>query len=160
MWMHGKRPDGSADLPPVPEKQPIVIRRGTFMATLYDIVSLLDLPLVNVRELWKIMFGAADENEDTIGAIREWLPKAIDRTKEQQAAYTITLDSERMAAETARRTIAAFGSIATKAQKKAVTEAGKRVRSAAQNLKTATAAHERAKKLQIIFTQMAARARI
>jgi len=117
------------------DKQPIIIKRGTFVCTIYDVGSLMELPLANVRKLWKIMLDAAWENEETISTIRAWLTAAIDQTKEQQMAYANLLDGERTAAETVRRTVAAFGS-------------------------AATTDHERAKKLQTIFTEMAVKARI
>lgn len=142
------------------EKQPIIIRRGTFVGTLYDVGSLMELPLANIRKLWKIMFDAAYENEDTIAIIRAWLPRAIEQTAERLDAYKTILSGERAAAETVRSTVAAFGSTATKEQKQAVTKAQKRVKSAEGAVKTATAAQIRAHKLQTIFNDMAAKAKL
>lgn len=59
------------------DKQPIVIQRGSFVCTIYDVENLMALPLANVRKLWKIMFSAEQENRDTIKTIREWLPSLV-----------------------------------------------------------------------------------
>jgi hypothetical protein len=78
MWMHGKRPDGTADLPPtVPDKRPIAIKRDRFVATIYDVGNLMDFPMTNLRKLWAIMFDAPVDNEQTIAVIRDWLPAFV-----------------------------------------------------------------------------------
>ena len=59
------------------DMQPITIRRGTFVCNIYDVGNLMRLPLANVRKLWKIMFSAQYENEETIQLIKDWLPTFI-----------------------------------------------------------------------------------
>ncbi len=139
---------------------PIVIKWRAFNVRIYDVNSLLKLPLANVRKLWRLMFDAIPDNEMTIGTIREWLPEAVASTKEQHEARRMMLDGERLAAENVRRTVATFGSVATKEQKAAVIEARQRVKYAEGNAKAAATQHERAKKLQTIFNEMAAKAKI
>lgn len=67
---------------PPQEKEPFTVVQGTFHLELYDINSLLCLPLTNLRKIWKIMFSAAWENEQTIKQVRDWLPRAAASTKE------------------------------------------------------------------------------
>ena len=69
-YLHGGEPD------PAQEKEPFVVVQGTFKLRLYDINSLSDLPLTNLRKIWKIMFSAAWENEQTVEQVRVWLPRA------------------------------------------------------------------------------------
>lgn len=70
---------------PAPRKklEPFEVVQGSFRAHLYDINSLLDLPLANVRKLWKIMFSAAWENENAIEQVRNWLPRATENAAER-----------------------------------------------------------------------------
>lgn len=134
--------------------QPVTIKRGSFEAQLYDVGYLMDLPLANIRRLWKIMFDTADENRDAIAAIQEWLPNAIVNT---EAATRKALDSYRQTAketEDIRRTVAAFGSVATKDQKTALANAQRRLKAAEKRATAAKAKHERAKKLQTIFNEI------
>lgn len=79
---------------PAPRKElePFNVVRDTFHAQLYDINSLLDLPLANVRKLWKIMFSAAWENENAIKQVQDWLPRAA-----ENAAEGIRLAEENLA---------------------------------------------------------------
>ncbi len=135
-------------------KQPITIQRGTFVCTLYDIGNLMELPLANLRKLWKIMFSAAYENEETIHKTRDWLPVNIDgakrRTQERQAAFQqAAQETERL-----RRTVATFGSVATKEQKAALATAQRQLKAAEKAVKTAKAAHVKAQKLQNIFNEL------
>ena len=91
-------------------KQSIVIKRGTFEGTLYDINSLVDLPLANMRKLWKIMFDAAWENELTISLIRDWLPEKITDTKTRIQQFEDELARAKADAESKRRAVASWGS--------------------------------------------------
>ena len=175
------------------EKQPIIIRRGTFVGTLYDVGSLMELPLANTRKLWKIMLDAADENEETIATVRAWLPQAVAEAKSSIPPLEEELTAAKRDAEAKRRTVAAMGTILmerititkrelARAKKKRLpaeklatyqeaydralrpkTEhqlAEKEVTRIAGALKAANAAHEQAKKLQTIFAEMAAKAKL
>lgn len=87
-------------------KQPITIKRGTFVCDIYDVGNLMRLPLANVRKLWKIMFSAADENRDTIQTIKDWLPvfvaECADRIHQEEAALaTAKADAARAHSESA-----------------------------------------------------------
>jgi hypothetical protein len=140
------------------DKQPIIIRRGTFVCTLYDVGNLMELPLANLRKLWKIMFDAADENTDTIAAIRDWLPANLTETGKQLRAEQCSLTLSGQQVETQRRTVAAFGTMATKEQKDALTLAQRAFRKAEKRMTIAKAAQIKARKLQSIFNEMAQRA--
>lgn len=69
---------------PTPRKElePFDVVQGSFHAQLYDINSLLDLPLANVRKLWKTMLSATWENEKSIDQVRGWLPRAAENAAE------------------------------------------------------------------------------
>lgn len=134
-------------------KRPITIRRGSFVCTLYDVGNFTELPLANVRKLWKIMFSADDENLETIEVIRAWLPTAITDaenlvTQKQNARRAIA-----GAVEIARQTVAAFGSMATKEQKETLQTARRTLKYIEKELRITRAAHGKAQKLQAIFTE-------
>ena len=124
---------------PTPRKElePFDVVQGSFHAQLYDINSLLDLPLANVRKLWKIMLSAAWENEKSIEQVRGWLPRAA-----ENAAADIRL--------------------AENALKDAKTAAAARhaVKDAQRRLTNCKARQEKVQKLQAIFDDMAAKAKI
>ena len=67
-YLHG----GSTD-PPREYAPPVVIRQDRFVCELRDLDVFLELPITNVRKLWKIMFDSAWENGDAIDAICDWL---------------------------------------------------------------------------------------
>lgn len=93
-YLHGNAPD------PPPEKEPFIVVQGKFNLRLYDINSLPDLPLTNLRKIWKIMFSAAWENEQTIEQVRIWLPRAAVRIAEDiQAAQDALKDAKATAAK-------------------------------------------------------------
>lgn len=144
----------------MPKERPIVIRRGTFVCTLYDIGNLMKLPLATIRKLWKIMFDTAYQNEDTIAAICNWLPLIKEQTAEHLAAQKVWCDEESAAERIAQSNLACFGTVATKEHKQAVKDARRRVKSAEGAVKAATAAQTRAHKLQNIFNDMAAKAKL
>lgn len=135
-------------------KQPITIRRGTFVCTLYDIGNLMELPLANLRKLWKIMFSEAWENEETIQMTRDWLPVNVEWRKERLTSREGLLVCERENTENERRTVAMFGSVATKEQKAALATAKKRLTAAEKAVRNAKADHLKAQKLQTIFNEM------
>ena len=135
--------------------QPITIKQGSFEAQLYDVDNLMELPLANLRKLWKIMLDTEDENREAIAAIREWLPSNITNA---HAAIHTAQDRYKQAArdaETIRREVAAFGSMVTKEQKAMLKAANSRLKSTEQRLKAARDRHDRANKLLSIFNEMA-----
>lgn len=92
IYLHGE---------PAPRKElePFDVVQGSFHAQLYDINSLLDLPLANVRKLWKIMLSAAWENEKSIEQVRSWLPRAAENAAEDiQLAENALKDAKTAAA--------------------------------------------------------------
>ena len=119
-------------------KQPITIKRGTFVCTLYDVGNLMELPLANLRKLWKLMFSEAWENRETIQMIRDWLP--------------VNLENKEL--ERVRREVAAFGSVATKEQKAAHAAARREHKAAERADRAAKAARVKAEKLQTIFNEL------
>ena len=124
---------------PTPRKElePFDVVQGSFHAQLYDINSLLDLPLANVRKLWKIMLSAAWENEKSIDQVRGWLPRAA-----ENAAVDIRLAEN--ALEDAKTAAAARHA----------------VKDAQRRLTNCKARQEKVQKLQAIFDDMAAKAKI
>lgn len=134
--------------------QPITIKHGTFTAQIYDVSYLMDLSWVKLRRLWKLMFETTSENSDAIDTIRAWLPTIIANTekaihKEQDVYKPIAAE-----AESARRTVAVFGSMVTKEQQTSFKNAAKRVQLAEKHIKIAKARHDRANKIQTVFNEM------
>ncbi len=138
--------------------QRLVIRGGTSVTTIFDINSLLDFTYVNLRKLWRFMFNNAWENRESITQIREWLPQAIAENEKRQAAYKIALAAQRSETESIRRSVEAYGSMATETQRKRLKESIRYVKAAESRAKSAKARYERAEKLLSIFTDMATKA--
>ena len=104
MFLHG-------DLPDRPEPMhPLTIRRGSFESTLYDIDSLLEMPLTNLRKLWGIMFDTAWENDLAISMIRDWLPSKIAEIEKDIKRLEYDLPRLILDADEKRRAVAAWGS--------------------------------------------------
>jgi hypothetical protein len=135
-------------------KQPITTQRGTFVCTIYDVSNLMELPLANIRKLWKIMLSADYENRETIQMIRDWLPANIESTEKCALELQGSLQQAAQDAERLRREVEVFGSVATKEQKAAYAAARRKLRTVEKMVKAAKAAHVKAQKLQTIFTSM------
>lgn len=138
----------------MPDKQPITIQRGSFVCTLFDINNLMELPLANLRKLWKIMFSATSENAESIHTITAWLPLNVSNAKSHVTAVQDILQQTAQEMESLCSTVAAFGSVATKEQKAALIAAKRKHKAAEKDVKTAKNQQERAKKLQIIFNEL------
>lgn len=132
-------------------KQPITIQRGSFVCTIYDVGNLMELPLANIRKLWKIMFSADYENRETIQMIRDWLPVNVESLKKHAQELQGSLQQAVQDAERLRREVEVFGSAVTKEQKAAHTAARRRLKTVEKAVKTAKADHAKAQKLQTIF---------
>lgn len=135
-------------------KQPITIQRGTFVCTIYDVSNLMELPLANIRKLWKIMLSADYENRETIQMIRDWLPANVESVKKHTQELQGSLQQAAQDAERLRREVEVFGSAATKEQKAAHAAARRKLRTIEKAVKAAKADHVKAQKLQTIFTSM------
>lgn len=140
---------------PTPRKElePFDVVQGSFHAQLYDINSLLDLPLANVRKLWKIMLSAAWENEKSIEQVRGWLPRAA-----ENAAEDIRLAEN--ALKDAKTAAAARHSDSAIQHRDAPRLADRAVKDAQRHLTNCKARREKVQKLQAIFDDMAAKAKI
>lgn len=138
----------------MPDKQPITIQRGSFVCTIYDVENLMALPLANIRKLWKIMFSADYENENTLQTIRDWLPSTVESAKTTAHDEQARLEQVTQYVSALRSKVAAFGSMATKEQKAELREASTVLRYAEKLAKDSKARHERAKKLQTIFNDL------
>lgn len=136
------------------DNQPITIRSGPFTCTIYQIGKLLELPLKNIRKLCKIIFSAVWENEETIGVIRVWLPAYLADTGNLIDVNEDNVKQAASEAESLRRTVSAFGSVATKEQKAALIAAGRKVKAAEKALKTTKSCYTKAQKTQAIFNEM------
>ncbi|MDL2318092.1 hypothetical protein LJC74_03230 [Eubacteriales bacterium OttesenSCG-928-A19] len=90
--------------------QSLIIKNGKFTARLYEVSSLLVLPLANIRKLWKLMFDEAWSNAETIATIEDWLPQA----QLEEASRQLRLEGEaitaRQEAEAKRQYVEALGS--------------------------------------------------
>lgn len=126
-------------------KVPIVIRSGSFTCTLYDINDLFRLPISSLRTLWRIMFDALNENEETVQKIKTWLPSAVIERKARQTVCMADLKSK-------QREVAAYGGAATKEQKRCVKEAECTLRAAIKE-------SDHAVKIQQIFNDFTNRTR-
>lgn len=181
---------------PAPRKElePFDVVQGSFHAQLYDINSLLDLPLANVRKLWKIMLSAAWENEKSIEQVRSWLPRAAENAAEDiQLAENALKDAKTAAAarhsENAamgdgywQKTVTDLKRMLKNAKAKKATAsvidkithnldsaiqhrdaprlADRAVEDAQRRLTNCKARQEKVQKLQVIFNDMAAKAKI
>jgi hypothetical protein len=135
-------------------KRPITIKRGTFVCTLYDVGNLMELPLANLRKLWKLMFSEAWENRETIQMIRDWLPVNIKDAEQSARALQDTLQQSTQELEQRRREVEMFGSVVTKEQKAAHAAARREHKAAERADRAAKAARVKAEKLQTIFNEM------
>lgn len=79
-------------------KEPFVIVRDTFNLRIHDVDSLQNLPLTTVRKMWKIMFSAPWENEQTIEQVRHWLSTVIAKRKDRIPQAEAALKSAKAAA--------------------------------------------------------------
>lgn len=181
---------------PAPRKElePFDVVQGSFHAQLYDINSLLDLPLANVRKLWKIMLSAAWENEKSIDQVRGWLPRAAENAAEDIRLAENALKDAKTAAAARHSENAAMGdgywqktvtdlkrmlknAKAKKAPASVINKitrnldsaiqhrdapklADRAVRNAQRRLTNCKARQEKLQKLQAIFDDMAAKAKI
>lgn len=154
---------------PTPRKElePFDVVQGSFHAQLYDINSLLDLPLANVRKLWKIMLSAAWENEKSIEQVRGWLPRAAENAAEDiRLAENALKDAKTAAAARHRRASASVIDNITRNLDSAIQHrdaprlADRAVKDAQRRLTNCKARREKVQKLQAIFDDMAAKAKI
>ena len=51
----------------------ITIKNNRFVGTIYNVNSFLEMPVKNIRKLWKLMFDEAWNNEETIQTVKRWL---------------------------------------------------------------------------------------
>ena len=114
----------------------------------------MELPLANLRKLWKLMFSEAWENRETIQMIRDWLPVNLENTERRAREMQDTLQQSTKELERVRREVAAFGSIATKEQKAAHAAARREHKAAERADRAAKAARVKAEKLQTIFNEL------
>lgn len=65
----------------------IVIKNNRFVCRIYDMDSFIEMPLKNVRKLWKLMFAETWRNEESIERLKQWIPNTLARVgNEVQAA--------------------------------------------------------------------------
>jgi len=51
----------------------ITIKNNRFVCTIYNANSFLEMPLKNIRKLWKLMFDEAWNNVEAIEIVKRWL---------------------------------------------------------------------------------------
>ena len=117
--------------------------------------SFIEMPLKNVRKLWKLMFAEPWRNEISIENLRQWLPNIHAQLGAEMATNEFALVQASQKAEELRRTAAAFGShkLGAKARKAAM-EAKGDVRRADSALRQSKRDVEKAEKLQRLFVEI------
>lgn len=113
---------------------------------LRDLDVFMEMPLGNIRKLWRWMFKDISRNSEPIAAIREWLPNIIAET----GADVSKAEAEKV------RTWNVFTSC-PEWQKDAIKKARKDMRDADARFKEARREHERANKLKNIFNEFLAK---
>lgn len=169
--------------------QSLIIKNGKFTARLYEVSSLLVLPLANIRKLWKLMFDEAWSNAETIATIEDWLPQAA-RDEDLRHAYllkqyetasmkmklkklmleglgtSINTDISRarlrlkQAQEPTDKLRAQAGLCNAMLPKTECQQAVKAVKDLEKSIKAAKRNQDRLEKLQTIFAEMAGKSRI
>jgi len=133
----------------------IVIKNNRFVCRIYDMDSFIEMPLKNVRKLWKLMFAEPWRNEISIESLRQWLPNIHAQLGAELATNEFALVVASQNAEELRRTAAAFGShkLGVEARKAAKAALGD-VRRAESALRQSKREVEKAEKLHRIFAEL------
>ena len=133
----------------------IIIKSNRSVFKIYNADSFIELPLKNVRKLWKLMFDEAWRNEESIQNLKQWLPNICAQFGVEMSVNESAFAQASQNAETLRREAAAFGSHKSGAQaRKAAQKARGEARSAEARLKQSVRNAERAGKLQRIFAEL------
>jgi hypothetical protein len=133
----------------------IVIKNNRFVCRIYDMDSFIEMPLKNIRKLWKLMFAESWRNEESIENLEQWLINTCALLGFEAEAKEWELVHAAHCAEESRKLKESYGSVVTNEIKKAELEARK-------NAKRAEAAHKQSKrnfakaeKLNIFFHELA-----
>ena len=132
----------------------IVIKNNRFVGRIYNMDSFLEMPLKNIRKLWKLMFAEAWRNEDSIENLKQWFINTHGRlgweieTREWELAHAV------QCAEEARRVKESFGSVATKEVNEAAREARKAAKHAEDMCKRAKREFQKYEKLKALFQEL------
>lgn len=134
----------------------IIIKNNRFVCRIHDTDSFIEMPLKNVRKLWKLMFAEAWRNEDSIESLRRWLPNIhAELGSEVERTACEWAEASRIA-EMLRQKAEAYG------PGKVGVEARKAARKARGELRQSAAAHKqskhnyiRAEKLNTVFLELA-----
>ena len=129
----------------------IVIKNNRCVFQIYDMDSFLELPLKNVRKLWKLMFAESWRNEESIENLKQWLLNAHDRLGMEVEVKGWELAHAVQCAEEARRIKESYGSAVTKEINEAAREALKNAKTAERLHKQSGRDYEKCVKLQALF---------
>jgi len=120
---------------------------------IHDMDSFLDMPLKNIRKLWKLMFDEAWRNDESIENLEQWLPNTHARLGAEVQFRECELAQALHIAEEARRTKAAYGSVISKPVNEALKKAQQNARYAERMCKQSKRDLVRIEKLQLIFAE-------
>ena len=132
----------------------IVIKNNRFVCRLYSMDSFIEMPLKNVRKLWKLMFAEAWRNEEAIGNLKQWLINTFDLLGFETEVMEWELVHAAHCAEEARKIKEAHGSVATAEIKKAAQEARKNAKLAETKYKQSKRNFARAEKLNKLLYEV------
>jgi hypothetical protein len=167
-------------------ERPVTIRKDFCVIKLYDVANFLR---ADAQGIWKLMFSAPFDNEDSINLIQEWLPEAVRDAEACKAARELELQSAKYNFVRKESEKAAMGTGYWEKQVADIRKALKRkqnkgneqmlaalekavehkdrpkhakteVRLAELRLKSAITTLDRAVKLQTMFNKMAEKAKI
>jgi len=117
--------------------------------------SFIQMPLKNIRKLWKLMFVEFWRNEESIESLKQWLPNIHAQLGAEIARNEFALVVAAQKTEELRRTAAAFGSHKSGVQaRKAAQKAQSEVRLADSAFRQSKRDVEKAEKLQILFSEL------
>ena len=129
----------------------IVIKNNRCVFQIYDMDSFIDMPLKNIRKLWKLMFAEAWRNEESIQNLKQWLLNTHDRLGMEVEVKGLEFAHAVQCAEEARRVKESYGSAGTKEINEAALEARKNAKRTDEMVKKAKRELEKCVKLQALF---------
>ena len=132
----------------------IVIKNNRFVCWIYDMDSFIEMPLKNVRKLWKLMFAEPWRNEISIENLKQWLPNTLSRLGSEMGFRECELVQALHIAEDTRRAKEAYGSVISKPINEALITANKNVKTAERILKQTKRELEKSEKLNRLFAEL------
>lgn len=139
----------------------LTIKNKSYVCHLRDVEVFKELPLANVRKIWRLMFDEAWINQQVITDIRDWLSYEPEITGAFLYSKEAGVSKAATIAETSQKAAAVFSSVISK---KILSETEKtakhKLRAAEAEYKSAKRVHEKVLKLRDIFNLMATKYQI